>query len=490
MRAFMDENFLLPNRSAERLFHEYAEGMPIFDYHSHLPISEIKGDANFENLTRAWLYGDHYKWRAMRTCGVPEPLVSGIPDAAQDWERFAAWADLMPRTVGNPLYHWSHLELRRYFDVNDLLSPATARAIYDRCAEKLKQPEFSVRSIIRRSNVAVVCTTDDPTDDLASHAALSDDDWGCAAYPTWRPDKALAGNDAAALNAWLDKLASASGHDISSYSDLLEALEARHRFFDIRGCKLSDYGIERPYAAPYTDSSVAASFAKLRSGKSIEGDELEGYRSSLLYELLKMDARADWTQQLHLGAKRDNNSAAFKLRGANTGYDSIGQFPVGDALVSLLDRLNSEDSLARTIIYVLNPSDNDMIASIAGSFMDGGTPGKIQFGTAWWFNDSKDGINRQFSSLANIGLLSRFVGMLTDSRSFLSYPRHEYFRRLLCAKFGTEMEAGELPGDFELIGGVIKNICFRNAAQYFGMRLPERIFMGRQKIDIVGGIVI
>ncbi|MDR1578996.1 MAG: glucuronate isomerase [Synergistaceae bacterium] len=475
MKRFLDENFLLPNRSAERLFHEYAKDMPIFDYHSHLPVSQIEGDTNFENLTQAWLYGDHYKWRAMRACGVPERLVSGIPDAAPDWERFAAWAEALPQTLGNPLYHWSHLELRRYFGVDDLLSPATARKIYDHCAEKLKRPEFSVRSIIVRSNASVICTTDDPTDDLASHAALSREDWGCAVYPAWRPDKALAGNDAPALNAWLDKLTSASGHDISSYSDLLEALEARHRFFESRRCKLSDYGIERPYAAPYTDSSVAASFVKLRSGKSLEGDELERYRSSLLYELLKMDARAGWTQQLHLGARRNNNSAAFKLRGPDTGYDSIGQFPAGDALVSLLDRLDSEDSLARTIIYVLNPCDNDMTASIAGSFMDGRTPGKIQFGAAWWFNDNKDGMNRQLSALSNIGLLSRFVGMLTDSRSFLSYPRHEYFRRLLCAKFGTEMESGELPDDFGLVGGVVKDVCFGNAVKYFGMPIPERV---------------
>jgi glucuronate isomerase len=486
----MDENFLLPNRSAERLFHEYAKETPIFDYHSHLPVSQIEDDTNFGNLTQAWLYGDHYKWRAMRACGVPEPLVSGIPEAAPDRERFAAWAEVVPQTVGNPLYHWSHLELRRYFGVNDPLSPATAMKIYDHCAEKLKQPEFSARSIIRRGNVAVICTTDDPTDDLASHAALSRGDMDhCLVYPTWRPDKALAGNDAAALNAWLDKLAAVSGHDISSYSDLLEALEARHRFFESLGCRLSDYGIERPYAAPYTDSSVAASFGKLRSGKSLAGDELEEYRSSLLRELLKMDARADWTQQLHLGAKRGNNSAAFKLRGPDTGYDSIGQFPAGDALVSLLDGLNSEDSLARTIIYVLNPGDNDMIASIAGSFMDGRTPGKIQFGAAWWFNDHKDGMNRQLSSLASIGLLSRFVGMLTDSRSFLSYPRHEYFRRLLCAKFGAEMEAGELPGDFEFIGGVVKNICFGNAVKYFGMRLPQRITLKEKNFRGKGELI-
>jgi glucuronate isomerase len=409
----------------------------------------------------------------MRACGFPERLVSGIPEAAPDEERFAAWAETTPQTVCNPLYHWSHLELRRYFGVDDLLSPATAKKIYERCSEMLKQPEFSVRSIIRRSGVSVVCTTDDPTDDLDCHARLAAQKWGCRIYPAWRPDKALAANDASAANAWMDKLEAASGRGISSYSDLLEALESRHRHFESRGCRLSDYGIERPYSVPYKEADVAASFEKLRSGQSLAGDELERYRSSLLYELLKMDAKADWTQQLHFGAKRNNNSRAFGLCGSDTGYDAIGQFPIGDALVALLDRLDSENSLARTVIYVLNPCDNDMIASIAGSFMDGRTPGKIQFGTAWWHNDHKDGMNRQIGALSNIGLISRFVGMLTDSRSFLSYPRHEYFRRLLCAKLGTEMENGELPGDFGLVGGIVKDVCFNNAVKYFGMALPE-----------------
>jgi glucuronate isomerase len=474
MKPFMDENFLLPNGAAERLYHEYAKDMPIFDYHSHLPVKQIEDDVNFENLTQVWLYGDHYKWRAMRACGIPECLVSGIPDAAPDVERFAAWAEVMPQTVGNPLYHWSHLELKRYFGVNDLLSPKTAKKIYEHCAEKLRQPDFSVRSIIRRSNVAVVCTTDDPADSLDGHARLASQEWGCKIYPAWRPDKALAADDAPALNAWLDKLEAAWGHDIPSYAALLEALESRHKHFESRVCKLSDYGIERPYAASYTDSAVEASFKKLRSGQSLAGDELEQYRSALLYEMLKMDARAGWTQQLHFGAKRNNNSRAFKLRGPDSGYDAVGQFPIGSALVALFDRLDSEDCLARTVVYVLNSSDNDMIASIAGSFMDGRTPGKIPFGTAWWYNDHKDGMNRQLSALSNIGLLSRFVGMLTDSRSFLSYPRHEYFRRLLCARLGTEMEAGELPDDFELIGGIVKDVSFGNAAKYFGMELPQR----------------
>ena len=473
MKTFLDENFLLPNGAAERLYHEYAKDMPIFDYHSHVPVQEIEKDVNFENLTQVWLYGDHYKWRAMRACGFSERFASGVPEAASDYERFASWAETMPKTVCNPLYQWSHLELKRFFDVDELLSPATAEKIYEHCSHMLKQPDFSVRSIIKRSNVAVLCTTDDPTDDLASHAVLSKTDWGCRVYPAWRPDKGLGADDPVALNAWLDKLEAASNHAISSYPDLLKALEIRHKFFESHHCKLSDYGIERPYAASYTDAAVEASFKKLRSGRSLTEDELEQYRSSLLYEMLKMDAGADWTQQLHFGAKRNNNSRAFKLRGPDTGYDAIGQFPIGDALIALFNRLDSEDRLARTIVYVLNPSDNELAASVVGSFMDGRTPGKMQLGTAWWYNDNKDGMIRQLNALSNIGLLSRFVGMLTDSRSFLSYPRHEYFRRLLCSMLGTDMEAGELPGDFDLIGGIVKDICFNNAVNYFGMALPE-----------------
>jgi glucuronate isomerase len=474
MKAFMDDNFLLPNPASEKLYHEYAEHMPIIDYHSHLPVKQVENDSRFENITQLWLYGDHYKWRAMRTCGISEEMVSGIPNAAGDYERFEAWASVVPQTIGNPLYHWSHLELRRYFGVDDLLSPATARKIYDLCSEELKRPEFSVRSIIKRSNVLIICTTDDPTDDLASHEALAGEKWGVRVYPAWRPDKALAADDAGAFNAWLSKLESASGSSVTGYDGLLEALAARHEFFHSRGCRLSDYGIERPYAAPYSVAAVAAAFKKVRAGQPLAGDELEQYRSSLLYELLKMDASSGWTQQIHFGAKRNTNSRAFKLRGPDTGYDSIGQFPILDGLVALLDRLESEDSLARTIIYILNPSDNDMIASAAGSFMDGRTPGKIQFGTAWWHNDHKDGMNRHLSALSSIGILSRFVGMLTDSRSFMSYPRHEYFRRILCAKLGSEMESGELPGDFELVGGVVRDICFNNAVNYFGMELPEK----------------
>lgn len=475
MKPFMDDNFLLPNKASETLYHEYAANMPIYDYHSHLPAGQVLEDRQFDNITQVWLYGDHYKWRAMRVCGVSEEFVSGIPYAAGDFERFQAWANVLPQTVGNPVYHWSHLELKRYFAIDKLISPETAREIYDSCSRLLATPEFSVRSIIRRSGVALICTTDDPTDDLAQHIALSGEEWGTALYPAWRPDKALTAEDGPALNGWIEKLEAASGKGVSTYDEFLEALWARHQFFNNCGCRLSDYGIERPYAAPYTQKQVETAFKKLRGGASLAGEELEQYKSSLLYELLKMDVGQDWTQQLHFAAKRNNSSRSFRLRGPDTGYDCTGQFPLLDGLISLLDRLECDGKLARTIIYSLNPNDYEAIASAMGSFMDGETPGKMQLGTAWWHNDHKDGMLRQFSALSNIGLISRFVGMLTDSRSFLSYPRHEYFRRLLCAKLGSEMEAGELPNDFAHIGGIVRDICFNNAVKYFGMQLRGQI---------------
>lgn len=473
MKEFMGSDFLLESEPAQRLYHDYAADMPIFDYHSHLPIDQIVENSRFENITQLWLYGDHYKWRAMRACGIAESLVSGKPAAAGDYERFEAWAEVMPQTIGNPLYHWSHLELRRYFGVEKLLSPATAREIYDACSEKLKSPDMCVRSIIRNSNVKVVCTTDDPTDDLAGHNIMAEQDWGVKVYPTWRPDKALFAENAERFNAWVGKLEAASGVSISDYDDFLLALKNRHAWFHLTGCRLSDYGIERPYAADYTEREVSAAFAKVRGGISLEGDELEKYRSGVLYALLSMDAGSGWAQQLHFAARRNNSSRNFALMGPDTGYDTIGDFSIGANLVRLLDRLEAEGRLAPTVVYTLNPTDNDMLASIIGSFMDGRTPGKMQFGTAWWFNDQKSGMERQMESLAGIGLISRFVGMLTDSRSFLSYPRHEYFRRILCNLLGGKMERGELPDDFELVGGVVRDVCFNNAVGYFGLKLPE-----------------
>ena len=466
-KAFINDNFLLTNASAERLFHEYAKDMPLYDFHSHLPPQQIVDDAMFKNITQIWLYGDHYKWRAMRACGVSENLVSGIPEAGDDYARFEAWAKTVPQTLSNPLYHWTHLELKRYFGIDKLLSPETAKEIYESCNEQLAKPEFSARSIVKRSNVKVICTTDDPADDLQGHIKLSKEDWGTGVFPAWRPDKALAASDAKVLNAWLDRLENAGGTKIASYQELHDALWARHQFFHDCGCRLSDYGIERAYAVPYTQSQIDAAFKKARSGQDLNGDELEQYRSAILHDLLVMDAKQGWTQQLHFGAKRNNSSKAFKLRGPDTGYDCMGDFPICDALIALLDRLDGEGNLAKTIIYVLNPRDNDMIASIIGSYQDGETVGKMQFGTAWWHNDHKDGMLKQMTALGSISLLSRFVGMQTDSRSFLSYSRHEYFRRILCLKLGSEMEGGEIPMDFELVGKMVRDICYNNAAAYF-----------------------
>ena len=466
-QPFINDNFMLNSSSAERLYHDYAKDMPICDYHSHLPIKQILDDESFDNMTQVWLYGDHYKWRAMRACGFSENLVSGIPDKADDYARFEAWAATVPQTIGNPLFHWTQLELKRYFGIDAILSPATAREIYDECSRKLKTPEFTVRPLIKRSNVATICTTDDPIDDLLSHSALAARDWGVSVFPAWRPDNALAADNHDFFNQWVENLEVAANRAIRTYRDFREALWDRHQFFHRHGCRLSDYGIERPYAAPYTDDQIGAAFVKVRSGFSLEGPELERYRSAVLYDLLCMDAEQDWTQQLHFGAKRNNSSRAFALRGPNTGYDCMGEFPICDALVALLDRLDQAGKLTRTIIYVLNPKDDDMIASIIGSFQDGKTPGKMQFGTAWWHNDHKNGMLKQMDALSSIGLISRFVGMLTDSRSFLSYPRHEYFRRLLCRKLGAEMEGGEIPMDFDLVGNMVKDICYTNAVNYF-----------------------
>ncbi|MCC8180987.1 MAG: glucuronate isomerase, partial [Planctomycetes bacterium] len=380
-KPFINDSFLLASPAAERLFHDYARDMPILDYHSHLPIRQIVDDVNFDNITAVWLYGDHYKWRAMRTCGYRENLVSGIPDAAGDWERFAAWAATVPQTIGNPLYHWTHLELKRYFDVDDLLCPATAEKIYAICNEKLSRPEFSVRSLIKRANVRALCTTDDPVDSLADHMELAKEDWGVAVFPAWRPDKALAADDISLISAWLDRLETAADMNISTYRDLTDALWKRHQFFHQQGCRISDYGINQPYALRYSDGQVETAFAKLRSGTPLSGDELERYRSAVLHDLLVMDAEQDWTQQLHFDAKRNNNSKAFAQRGPDTGYDCMGEFPICDNLVSLLDRLETEGKLTRTIIYDLNPKNDDLLASIIGSFQDGSVPGKMQFGT-------------------------------------------------------------------------------------------------------------
>lgn len=468
MTPFLSEDFLLQTAAARRLYHDYAEAMPIFDYHCHLPVEEIAADRIFPNLTQIWLYGDHYKWRAMRANGVPERLITGDAD---DWEKFAAWAATVPKTLRNPLYHWTHLELKRYFGVTDrLLDRETARDIYDRAGALLPTPEYSTRAILVRMNVKVVCTTDDPVDSLEHHRTLqADPAFTVKVLPAFRPDRATAVENPETYNAYLERLAAVSGVTISDYDSLLAALKARHDFFHQAGCRLSDHGLERPYAADFTSDEIPRIFAKVRCNDMLTPLEAEQFKTALLLELARMDADRNWTQQFHFGALRNTNSRAFRELGPDTGYDSIGDWPLAARLARFLDRLASEDRLARTILYVLNPSDNDVMATMIGNFQDGTVPGKIQFGSGWWFNDQKDGMQRQINALSNMGLLSRFVGMLTDSRSFLSYPRHEYFRRVLCNLLGTDMEQGELPHDFDLVGGMVQDISYQNAVDYFDL---------------------
>ena len=471
MKPFMSDNFLLETASAERLYHEFAADMPIFDYHCHLPVAEIATNMNFANLTAIWLHGDHYKWRAMRANGIDESYITG---KAPDEEKFRAWAATVPKTLRNPLYHWTHLELKNPFGITGtLLSPETADAIYNQCTEMLQQDNFSTRGLLQQMKVKVVCTTDDPLDSLEHHRQLRDDPtFGTRILPTYRPDRAMAVDDQATFNQWVDRLAALTNCDIATYQQFLDSLRQRHTFFHETGCRISDHGLEEPYAEDYTDAEIVAIFSKIRSGRSLNQVEIRVFKSAMLIELAVMDHDRGWTQQFHLGALRNTNSRAFRTLGPDTGYDTVGDFTMARNLARLLDRLETQNKLTKTVIYILNPRDNEMIATMIGNFQGDGIPGKIQFGSGWWFNDQKDGMERQLNALSNMGLLSRFVGMLTDSRSFLSYPRHEYFRRVLCNLFGSDIEKGELPADFELIGNTIRDICYRNAVSYFAIT-PE-----------------
>jgi glucuronate isomerase len=473
VKPFLDDNFLLPNETAVRLYHEYARNEPIIDYHCHLPPDQVASNHRFGSLTEIWLNGDHYKWRALRANGVPERLITGD---ASDWEKFEAWARTVPYTLRNPLYHWTHLELRFPFGVQGkLLNEKTAREIYDHCNDLLRKDEFTTQGLLRQYRVRVVCSTDDPVDSLEHHArhAKQLKAGGTRLYPTWRPDKALHAHDLHGWSEWLGRLEAAAGVSIKSYATLLDALRKRHDVFHAHGCRASDHGLETMYAAPYTEREVAAIFDKARSGKALTGEELDKYRSSLLHDMALWDHARGWTQQFHLGAMRNNNSRMFRSLGPDTGWDSIGDWPQPAAVARFLDRLDSSNQLPKTILYNLNPADNEAFATVLGNFNDGSIPGKMQFGSAWWFLDQLDGMKKQIDALSNMGLLSRFVGMLTDSRSFLSYSRHEYFRRLLCALLGKDIERGLIPNDLGLVGGMVKDICFRNARNYFGFELDS-----------------
>lgn len=467
MRNFLDQNFLLQNKSAGRLYHEYAKDMPIIDYHCHLDPSQIASDVSFKSLTEIWLQGDHYKWRAMRANGVNEDYITG---GRSDWEKFERWAATVPYTLRNPLYHWTHLELQRYFDVNELLSPETAKSIYDNCGKKLQTAEYSVQNLITKMNVEVICTTDDPLDSLEYHQRIKTGKWPVKVYPAFRPDMAMNADDPKLLNEYINKLEAVADMSIGSYQQYLSALKRRHDYFAENGCTLSDHGLEQLYAEDFTNHEISLIFNKIRTGNQLDAIEVLKFKSAMLYEFALWDHQKGWVQQYHIGALRNNNSRAFRQIGADKGYDSIGDFGQAKALSKFLNKLDSTDQLTKTIIYNLNPADNELIAAMAGNFNDGTVAGKIQFGSAWWFLDQKDGMTRQLNTLSSIGLLSKLVGMLTDSRSFLSYPRHEYFRRLVCNLFGKDIENGELPNDIEWTGKIVQDICYYNAKNYFDFK--------------------
>lgn len=464
MKNFLDKDFLLTTQTARHLYHEYAADLPIIDYHSHLPPDQIAGDINFENITQVWLNGDHYKWRAMRANGVDEDYITGTKT---DLEKFEQWAATVPYTLRNPLYHWTHLELQRYFDIHDLLSPVTARQIYDECSKKLQSPAYSIRNIIKSKNVEVICTTDDPLDNLAYHQKIKADGYEVQVLPTFRPDKAMNADDLVGLNLYIDKLQAVAGTAINTIDAYLWALKGRHDYFAANGGRLSDHGLEQVYAEDYTDAEIADIFIKIRSNQSLDATEVLQFKSAMLYHFALWNHEKGWVMQLHLGALRNNNARGLSELGPDTGWDSIGDFSQGRALSKFLNRLDTTNQLSKTILYNLNPADNELMASMTGNFNDGSVAGKIQFGSAWWFLDQKDGMTKQINALSNIGLLSRLVGMLTDSRSFLSFPRHEYFRRLVCNLFGDDIENGELPNDIAWTGKIVQDICYYNAKNYF-----------------------
>jgi glucuronate isomerase len=464
MKKFLDDNFVLQTKTAQILFHEYAKGMPIIDYHCHLSPQEIADDKKFDNLAQIWLYGDHYKWRAMRTNGVDEKYCTG---KVSDWEKFEKWAETVPHTIRNPLYHWTHLELKTAFGIEKILNPKSAREIFEEASAKLRTDEFSTRNLMRKYKVEVVCTTDDPVDSLEHHMKIRKDGFEIKVLPAWRPDKAMAVENPQKYNEYVDQLSKVADKQISTFSDLMDALEKRHAFFHQSGCRLSDHGLETMYAEDYSDKEIEAIFSKIRAGKGLDASEISRFKSAMLYHLGIMDHKRGWVQQYHLGALRNNNTRLFKQLGPDTGFDSIGDWNMAIPMSRLLDRLDSTNQLAKTIIYNLNPRDNDLIATMIGNFQDGSVAGKMQYGSGWWFLDQKNGMENQMNALSNLGLLSRFVGMLTDSRSFLSYPRHEYFRRIMCNLLGNDVENGEIPDDMELLGQMVKNISYYNARNYF-----------------------
>ena len=469
---FIGENFLLDTVQARELYHQYAADLPIIDYHCHLPPAEIAGDKRWENITQVWLYGDHYKWRQMRTAGIAERYCTGN---ASDREKFDKYAELMPQALRNPLYHWSHMELKNVFGIADrLLSPATAESIWKESLKVIASPEFSARGLMKKAKVEVVCTTDDPVDSLEHHQAIAREPFPVQVRPTWRPDKCWAVANPAVFNGWTDRLAGAVDADIGNLDEFLTALRKRHDVFHAQGCRLSDRGIAFIPAEACTVAGAGIIFSKVRAGKTVSAEEALAFQSFMLHELAVMDAEKGWTMQVHYGVLRSNNTRQFAVLGPDTGFDSIGDWPTGEGMVRHFDRLDRIGKLPKTILYNINPRDNELIATMIGNFQDGETPGKMQFGSAWWFLDQLDGMTRQIEALSQLGLLSRFVGMLTDSRSFLSYARHEYFRRLLCNILGEDMARGRIPNDMVMVGKTVADICYHNARGYFGFFDQQR----------------
>lgn len=467
MKTFIDDNFMLNSPTAVRLYHEYAKTMPIFDYHCHLNPKEILEDKKYSDLTEIWLGGDHYKWRLMRANGVDEKYVTGDVDP---YDKFLKWAETIPKCVGNPLYHWTHLELKRFFDIDEILCPESAPEVWKACNAKLVDPEFSARSLIRNSNVKALCTTDDPIDDLENHFELTKDEtFSVKVLPTFRPDKALHLENAG-FTDWIARLTEAAGMKITTFEELVQALEKRAEFFKTAGCRVSDHSFGYPDFTKGTLEEAQSAFQKALAGEKLSQEDINAYKTYLMHALGRIYHRLDFAMQLHLGVIRNTNTKMFKITGPDTGFDCIGNGISADSLVALFDGMNKTDELPRTVVYCLNDKDNEKIASILGCFQSGFS-GKMQLGSAWWYNDQRDGMLAQMKTVGNYGLLSHFIGMLTDSRSFLSYTRHEYFRRILCDLLGTWAESGEVPMDYILLGGMVKDICYNNAVQYFGLEL-------------------
>jgi len=464
MKTFITEDFLLETKEAQFLYHEYAEKLPIIDFHNHLLPSEIANNYQYKSLTEIWLKGDHYKWRAMRTLGIEEKYCTGNPT---DFEKFEKWAETVPYTLRNPLYHWTHLELKRVFGVDDILNPESAEAIYNKCSGLLQTPDYSCRRLLERWNVETLCTTDDPSDNLVHHQKIVNDGWKVKVLPGWRPDRILNISNLESLNAYIDRLGASANTDIANLASLKDAYKNRHDFFNQMGCRLSDYGLKTAYAAAYTESEVEGIFAKIRSGKAVNATEEEQFITYMLTFFAELDYESDWVQQYHIGAIRNNNTTMFNALGPDTGFDSIGDAAYAEPLARYLDNLLSKGKLTRTILYNLNPKDNEVLATMLGNFQGEGVKGRMQWGSAWWFLDQKDGMTKQLDALSALGLLRLFVGMVTDSRSFMSYSRHEYFRRILCNMLGNDINKGLVTNDIPLLGAMIQDICYNNPKSYF-----------------------